>query len=120
MHKSANHGETWAEKKGGPKTAVNWKITLHVSLAATSERDPDSAFVITPPVVIIAEVMGIVPMLVEIPVVGMCAESHAGHDRSPPVGMPAIAFGVANHASGGRRSGKRHSAHRHQRRNRGG
>lgn len=65
------------------------------------QRDPDAAFVIAAAFMIVAKVaVSAIPALMEIPVVGMIAEGHAG-DVNPAIGVPAITFVVARNVGVG-------------------
>src|SRR3984957_21335190 len=75
-----------------------------------SESDPDSVAIVTAAFMIIAIMMifVIVAMLVEIPIVGMNLDTDGGRIVDSPIGVPAIAFRIADYASrGGSRGGSR-------------
>ena len=80
------------------------------------ERDPDAAFIITATVMIVA-IMAVsaVPMLMEIPVIGVIVECYARHS-DPVIGMPAVAVAIAGDASGSNAGGGDQGAGRDKRR----
>ena len=64
------------------------------------QRHPDAAAPIAPSGVVVMPVAVGVPMLMEIPIVGVKIEGHAGSAK-PAVGVPAIAFMVAGNIGAG-------------------